>query len=168
MTAYEMRISDWSADVCSSDPQRELWQPSRAPKVAAQCPTQERVLEHYPQRRHDSGLESSPRILGAQDGNADGAGDHVQQVAEEKLQHGVLAVEVVVDRGLRDAGGLGDVFDLGAVQTALRDQPGRAVQLAGQLRRQLPHHAPLFSARSEERRVGKEGVSTCKLRGVPV
>lgn len=60
--------------------------------------------EHHSQLRHDGQLEPGPRVLGARHGSADSAdsadsaGDHVQQVAEEELQHGVLAIEVVLDR----------------------------------------------------------------------
>src|SRR3546814_10019806 len=38
-TAYEMRISDWSSDVCSSDLRRELWTvPGYGPERAFQWP----------------------------------------------------------------------------------------------------------------------------------
>src|SRR3546814_17988541 len=43
-TAYEMRISDWSSDVCSSDLRRPRdrrgasWSPCRCPGGSARCP----------------------------------------------------------------------------------------------------------------------------------
>src|SRR3546814_10271238 len=91
-TAYEMRISDWSSDVCSSD----LWQMARA----SQCPALE---EQYAARLH---LSRRTTVAG---------------------------------RGARLSGGRG--------------------RQAWQLRDR--RH------RSEERRVGKECVSTCRSRWSP-
>jgi len=81
----------------------------------------------------------------------------MSKVAEEKLQHRVLAVEVVINRGLGDARGLSDVFDLGAVQTALRDQLRRPVELTGQLRWKLPHPTRLRSLAAQ---LGRSRLST--------
>src|SRR3546814_17896247 len=87
MTAYEMRISDWSSDVCSSDLTRE-------------------------QHQQSVGIDDLA-----------GAGDHAQTIA--------IAIE------------------------------GHAQVGAGLTHRE----EPVF--RSEERRVGKEGVSTCRSRCAP-
>src|SRR3546814_7312647 len=93
-TAYEMRISDWSSDVCSSD----------------------LVIEPA------FGRAISGEMLGAR---------HHRGVAGE-----VVALKAPHPRG------------------------GEAAAEIGVLAR-------AFDARSEERRVGKEGVSTCRYRWSP-
>src|SRR3546814_2998523 len=92
-TAYEVRISDWSSDVCSSD-------------------------------------------LLAVPGEQVGGGAGVLGDGEllDHLHQGVVEQDVVVGAGVPAVG----------------------------------HGAHQIGARSEERRVGKEGVSTCRSRGVPV
>src|SRR3546814_2007511 len=92
-TAYEVRISDWSSDVCSSDLQRERGRQHGKPADEA----------HVPLVRGQSGHGDGADSLGT---TAIGAG--------------------------RAAGG-----------------------------------AASMASRSEERRVGKEGVSTCRSRWSP-
>src|SRR3546814_6838050 len=96
-TAYEMRISDWSSDVCSSD-------------LLLQRPV--------PNRKADAEAGNSPGVLTGPERRAKG-----------KVQG-----------------------DLAAEQTA---------------RHILDLQAPAFDDRSEERRVGKESVSTCRSRWSP-
>src|SRR3546814_9181547 len=84
-TAYEMRISDWSSDVCSSDLQEVLVLGPRGGRRAGHC--------------HGGGIHDV------------GDGDPVQALRERRARHG--------------------------------------------------------AARSEERRVGKECVSTCRARWSP-
>src|SRR3546814_4177850 len=91
-TAYEMRISDWSSDVCSSDLQRDH-RHVRPPDLASHV-AQHRKAGHHPQR-----FGSMPRH-----------------------------------------------------ELSARPLPGPALTAAG---------------RSEERRVGKECVSTCRSRWSP-
>src|SRR3546814_8105956 len=92
-TAYEMRISDWSSDVCSSD---------------------------LPARQGPGGDGKCPRL------------PH----AEEEAAH--------------------------------HHRPGRPGQRRGGGEGRPPeHHARQRPARSEERRVGKECVSTCRSRWSP-
>src|SRR3546814_15494819 len=90
-TAYEMRISDWSSDVCSSD-------------LSAQ--------------RED------------ETGRGEGAGE---------------------DRSIG--------ADLGEDESSPERPPAKAIAEAGRRQR--------GERRSEERRVGKEGVSTCRYRWSP-
>src|SRR3546814_13082902 len=56
-TAYEMRISDWSSDVCSSD----LVSPALAGRVVLQMdqatPAHQGVLRHFGQCGEDAGLD---------------------------------------------------------------------------------------------------------------
>src|SRR3546814_2854779 len=94
-TAYEMRISDWSSDVCSSDLRlRPVWL----------------WLRHHRHFFLDAGApDAGPAVAGAL---------------------------CVADRRAR------------------RHSLGRRLGLGG-------------AARSEERRVGKEGVSTCRSRWSP-
>src|SRR3546814_1354135 len=59
-TAYEMRISDWSSDVCSSDLARPLLWRRRCHKpikggVIAQCVAAQRII-----LRHATGLHLAP------------------------------------------------------------------------------------------------------------
>src|SRR3546814_2909062 len=107
-TAYEMRISDWSSDVCSSD------LADRAEQLAE---AQHFLVQQRPQRLG----------RGIAAGEAGAAGD----------QH---AVDGVVGDPLRDRG---------AQAVAVVGEQGACVQ------------------RSEERRVGKECVSTCRSRWSP-
>src|SRR3546814_8888183 len=93
-TAYEMRISDWSSDVCSSDLFGKLRLDDRVGAGA------ERLREQKPETDHQFG------------------------------------VDAVADLG----------FEMHPVELALR----------------IP-----FCMRSEERRVGKECVSTCRSRWSP-
>src|SRR3546814_5225530 len=105
-TAYEMRISDWSSDVCSSD----LRQAGMRQKAA------EQELDLF---AGDQLLRDTHRVAGVA---VIVAPDHLQGAA----QYAALRV---------------DLFH-----------------------RQLP---ALFVRRSEERRVGKECVRTCRSRWSP-
>src|SRR3546814_6807815 len=70
-TAYEMRISDWSSDVCSSDldlveeqrPAMRLFQQAGADKLAAFL-LAEKLLFH-PFRLHPGGRNDDERTIGA-------------------------------------------------------------------------------------------------------
>src|SRR3546814_19798378 len=105
-TAYEMRISDWSSDVCSSD--------------LLVCAIQ-------------------PRL-------------------------------VVSDRGGRDQRSIfpdARNFDDGCIEFAQKALPGHGSDLA-QMHIEIVHLARIdLIPRSEERRVGKECVSTCRSSGSP-
>src|SRR3546814_21063991 len=59
-TAYEMRISDWSSDVCSSDLTRAFGKPLR---FAGRKPC--RIIHHVP---HDLGSHTGPRSAHQQRG----------------------------------------------------------------------------------------------------
>src|SRR3546814_5181556 len=108
-TAYEMRISDWSSDVCSSDlPQRQIAHEARIVVLG------------------------QPRCLG---------GDRAQQVGQR--------------------------LDLALVIIS-QDMPGHPV-LVPRMPDADPHAAEIVAdmLRSEERRVGKECVRTCRSRWSP-
>src|SRR3546814_7208828 len=96
-TAYEMRISDWSSDVCSSD----------------------LLVRHHPRRQHDNRL---PAL---------------------RQRRGAKAFEV--DAGARQ---------LDEPRRRRQSQAAHCLQVA-------------LVLRSEERRVGKECVSTCRYRWSP-
>src|SRR3546814_12238829 len=107
-TAYEMRISDWSSDVCSSD-----------------------LLAGGVDDQRFGNLLHDQRMIA---GGGEGRRQPLEQAA---------AV-------MGDGGGL-------AVHQAAAHHPA-AEMLADRL---------MAQARSEERRVGKECVSTCRYRWVP-
>src|SRR3546814_3548612 len=109
-TAYEMRISDWSSDVCSSDL-----------KIAAvdQHGTTEILLDHRPQDEADE----DRRELEAQ---------QTQDIADQPEQQD--------DADIEGAGA--NAVDADADQAN--------------------------DGRSEERRGGKESVSTCRSRWAPI
>src|SRR3546814_9317956 len=118
-TAYEMRISDWSSDVCSSD------------------------------------LLDAPR-----------AGLALQHLLEIFLQP-VLA-DLVAGRDVQRI--LGLLIFLGVRGADIADQmadrgPGRIIARKAALRRDAGQFGQ--PDRSEERRVGKECVSTCRSRWSP-
>src|SRR3546814_14294819 len=112
-TAYEMRISDWSSDVCSSD-------------LAAGRTT-------------------------------DFLHDPVDLVLVHHLEQQALGAVVVA--GHRSGGG----DAVGELDQHLLDQLGGDGAEIGHCLRQLAD----LVVRSEERRVGKEGVSTCRSRWSP-
>src|SRR3546814_6987987 len=72
-TAYEMRISDWSSDVCSSDleteAQRRLRREGRNQRVLAQPPLKDRDQparqrqDHQPQQHRPFVIAPRPRDL---------------------------------------------------------------------------------------------------------
>src|SRR3546814_16223388 len=47
MTAYEMRISDWSSDVCSSDLE-DRQRPLPTPKDRSKCPSSKKSRRRFP------------------------------------------------------------------------------------------------------------------------
>src|SRR3546814_16414042 len=112
-TAYEMRISDWSSDVCSSDLRG-------AQRVEVGCAA---VQQDVRLASHDAGGR-----------------------ARDVEQH---HVEAVAGRFVPPRIGVGGV-GRAQVRVGADAQPREGV-------------AP----RSEERRVGKECVSTCRSRGSP-
>src|SRR3546814_11953733 len=118
MTAYDMRISDWSSDVCSSDLRRGFL---GVGEVAA---------------------ETVPAVHRA------AAGGHQQRAAL-----------VLVDHAVAGAGGRVDQ----RVGAEARHRPQLLVQ-----RQHLAQQRVVGVARSEERRGGKESVSTCRSRWWPV
>src|SRR3546814_1898128 len=71
-TAYEMRISDWSSDVCSSD----LTAEQQIPVAAAQLPPQQgrshRRQQHRANFRNHGGLTQIHRVALDQDARAQG------------------------------------------------------------------------------------------------
>src|SRR3546814_11632778 len=112
-TAYEMRISDWSSDVCSSDLGEPIcaanWGDRRSLKAGAH-PCQN-ATTHREKRLRGAGFDATPRAL-----------------------HGT---EII---------GFAQRAKGGGVSPPLRRQPD-------------------WPRRSEERRVGKECVRTCRSRG---
>src|SRR3546814_8068210 len=101
-TAYEMSISDWSSDVCSSDLLRR----------------------GYPS--YGSGVDTDSHLR------------HARLVREAEASGATLTIDTRVDR----------------------------YRQATEVTVYTPDHPGLFS-RSEERRVGKECVSTCRSRWSP-
>src|SRR3546814_12177177 len=117
-TAYEMRISDWSSDVCSSDLRRpfEVALESARARVAQTSARVELARQQ---------LSRARQLLDRQNIPAETYDERVQE--------------------LRVAGA-----DLEIAQADVRSA-----------------ELNLTYTRSEERRVGKEGVSQCRSRGCP-
>src|SRR3546814_8663080 len=109
-TAYEMRISDWSSDVCSSD----LNRPEMGPRL-----------------RGDTGLKNRNPSF---------------PFASSEVEMPISCARL---RG---------------VSTSLDTNGGRE---GGPPSRPHIRHRDRRVRRSEERRVGKEWVRTCRSRGVP-
>src|SRR3546814_12069565 len=122
-TAYEMRISDWSSDVCSSD----------LPPVLDPCAREQH--------------------LGV---------DEIILIAR-----GHLRIEIPSDPGIGVGGDVGpEIFRLiGAVLTDEIEHVGNIGALTQHILRAGEVIHPRL--RSEERRVGKECVSTCRSRWSP-
>src|SRR3546814_7293015 len=90
-TAYELRISDWSSDVCSSD---------LAPRDGGQHPQDRRQDER--QRRHQRPADHLPAAEGprqlAADGIADAGADHRRQERSEERRVGKECVSTCRSR----------------------------------------------------------------------
>src|SRR3546814_17400581 len=117
-TAYEMRISDWSSDVCSSD---LLTEGIGSEKIEVADP--------------------------ARSGNPD------RSVAEGECVIVVFRSQVHAQRGV--------AIGICRADSSVGEAGNIAVILAGEQCRQA-RIGGVVSARSEERRVGKECVSTCR------
>src|SRR3546814_12386208 len=111
MTAYEMRISDWGSDGCSSD-------------LLTAIPA---LLPSFTGLSFDSPLEGS----------------------------------LLLPHAVRSRAGRNSPASL-ALMTRRGSQPH-----SRRLRPRVGHPVPARLSRSEERRVGKECVSTCRFRGSP-
>src|SRR3546814_21124992 len=138
-TAYEMRISDWSSDVCSSD------------------------LAFY---------ESGGRLYSMGRGITAGDSKALAAIAWLRAYRPGWEPRNILDMGCA-AGGASTVYpahfpnaevhavDLGT--SMLRYDHARAESIGVPLH----FHQRAAGRRSEKRRVGKEGVSTCSSRGSP-
>src|SRR3546814_3677974 len=125
-TAYEMRISDWSSDVCSSD----LDGRDRA-----------RLIRHI------------------------GGNPHIHLLAP--IADRTLLARVIASADALIHGCEAETFGLAAAEAVASGLPlivpdeGGASDFVG------PDNGECYAARSEERRVGKECVSTCRSRWSP-
>src|SRR3546814_20519736 len=149
-TAYEMRISDWSSDVCSSDLTLSARLRQGAPRHEQQT--------HRGTRRHR--LCRTPSDFEAM--RAGPSTDRAQP------QPGCTLCALPAAR--RATGELRCLRQRGTGTRLSRrrcgDQSDRYPQRERQLRTRLSP-CPFRTERSEERSVGKECVSTCRLRWSP-
>src|SRR3546814_19706355 len=118
-TAYEMRISDWSSDVCSSDLVRAKTGDAEVKATVL------RVLNEFGEAHGDRGIEAADQPEVERD------------VFQRMLRPIAQAVEDLPD------------------QLVGRAEKDEALQLQDE---------DLVAFRSEERRVGEEGVSKCKAQ----
>src|SRR3546814_2277066 len=154
-TAYEMRISDWSSDVCSSDLHEPVPCSAGEIKVAAdgvaRLPYSEALADTFDRVElwQDRGLDQ----LGA-----------IEAVEEMPVR--LLQLAVGQAQGLRPL--LHLALEILRVLPHRRDH---AVEGAGELADFIPAMAvrerAVASPRSEERRGGTECVSTCRSRWSP-
>src|SRR3546814_12842757 len=152
-TAYEMRISDWSSDVCSSDLDEMV-----------RCVTERGMIERAPllgdfDRDPAERRDDIPRPF---DGLAGPRGDR-----EPRPRHAAdFAFGIAgkghrrMDRGRHRAGIVERLEDGSPAAPADVEHEGGAT--CWQRGRHVGYHF-----RTEERRVGKRLGSTCRSRGVP-
>src|SRR3546814_17515534 len=119
-TAYEMRISDWSSDVCSSDLVRQGFR-----------------IRIYPCMRHADTIESIDPVV---------HGFLSEFLFKDCFQDTLIRCAVNSGQETRVSGKLGHICRFAYVDPELL--------VAGSNRE--------IAVRSEERRVGKECVSTCR------
>src|SRR3546814_14340947 len=133
-----MRISDWSSDVCSSDLDLGV-------EVREVAPLKQRVIAEVDAGRHI--LRAERHLFGFSEEVVD---DAVEHEPPDDAYWQVL---------LRD--------DLGGIEHVKGEFLGKGV--VEKLDAQFPFGeiAAVDRVRSEERRVGKESVSTCTVRWSP-
>src|SRR3546814_14480420 len=110
-TAYEMRISDWSSDVCSSDLSAQV----------RRCRREETASDHRTERRRSRASQTEHRRIFA---------NRVERVRQQHV--------AALHPGMREEG----------------REPDPEIDIS-------------IDSSSEERRAGKEGVSTGRARWVP-
>src|SRR3546814_10545197 len=139
-TAYELRISDWSSDVCSSDLhvlRRQYEQP---------------IAERHTVSNYDFGVRSLPR---SQRQDSVMHIDHpVAFLMDQRRQfvHPSAVILIVIGIWLHPLPSSGDQPGLHSVEPGARDHD---VKIA---------YGTADPCRPEERRDGKEGVSTLRSR----
>src|SRR3546814_3157532 len=164
-TAYEMRISDWSSDVCSSDLLVAAVSLEQALAEVVDRGAGDALVEVA---LHVAGLEEADVGAEALDRADPGEGGH------ERLRHpgadevaGLSDVREVLRPGLE--GHVDRIRAEGGAALSLPGLDGRdPVPGAGRHVGTVVIEAPVAAdaaGRSDERRVGKEGVSTCRSRG---
>src|SRR3546814_13664076 len=139
-TAYEMRISDWSSDVCSSDLLGELGEsPESASNQQAVVTSAESLIQVF--QRTDAAIRQAREDADAQ------IAESVASVNSALEQIDVLNKEIST-RG-----------NVGADFNDLKDKRDNLID---QIEREIPIRTITQSDRSEERRVGKECVRKSK------
>src|SRR3546814_21112701 len=136
-TAYEMRISDWSSDVCSSD---------LTPDVVAHAHAAGEIGRQLAQEVADGRLATGLDFLGIND----------QHLVAGGL--GTTDVGAGDDHGIEGPHGLGISLRLLGVQ--LPRDPERQQAHSNALTK-TPSTPPTLPPRSETRRVGQECVRKC-------
>src|SRR3546814_6625085 len=175
-TAYELRISDWSADVCSSDlagARRRLCL-SRGGGDTRGAGRHRHLAPRARSRGIDvlsrrSGMSFDPATVAAfVDGELDDL--KARRIEREAANDAALAAEIARHRTLK-AQLMAHYTPVAeeAVPERLRSLLAVDDQVDTSLTDRSSAQQERFSGvhRSEERRVGKEGVSTCKSRGSP-
>src|SRR3546814_12577654 len=150
-TAYEMRISDWSSDVCASDLGQAREQPGPDPHRAGgavQAGHLGLVVADPDHGEVVAGVAGKPAVAAV--------------VAGAGLAGGIQAAKTVADQLVRGA-----VADRALQRGGDQAHGDRIARLRGPGRLVVALEHPAFAIRSEERRVGKECVRTCKFRWWP-
>src|SRR3546814_18001939 len=133
-----MRISDWSSDVCSSDLQQHGF--ARLLPLA---------LQRFDVEAHHHGADRLAAIFdgfGKKEGRLTGGGADGEEAAPAMRQR---------------------VLEVRPEAVILPDKAGRFGPVAGGPGGAVEAHHIEHRGRSEERRVGKECVGTCKYRWSP-
>src|SRR3546814_9766887 len=88
-TAYEMRISDWSSDVCSSDLHRHHGRGRRAREIRKEDRPRQRARDEQRPRRHGLRRDIAERAIAQ-------PGDHRRQQRQENDEKDVHAASPFV------------------------------------------------------------------------
>src|SRR3546814_520413 len=189
-TAYEMRISDWSSDVCSSDligqvaraleaSMQRAADAVRLEREAAEEQGREAQRAQLLDRHFEAFQDDSARLIKAVGGVAERLRD-LSAVSAHQAQVNMGSVADAAAGAMQAAENVRSVAHtsgrLVEAIAAIRDQTQASQQIvvhaaseargAGEQMTLLLHSVDLIrkAARSEERRVGKECVSTCRSR----
>src|SRR3546814_19998095 len=157
-TAYEMRISDWSSDVCSSDLKEIYDTVNNASTTLTLVNAAKRLVDELPEGTPAPDVIKHWLKRAREDDAARGV--EWPNITPEQQGKAGLAWSVFPNMSILQ----GITFALCYRARPYGDDPNKCIFESYAIERFPQGEEP---TRSEERRVGKEGSRTCRARGWP-